>query len=81
MKKVSVTYHAVKGDDKVTEAFGHTFFDGKAEEVIVSAAALDKLRNNRNFEVGKDSDVSEADLQKAAVAKAAADTKVEHKGR
>ena len=36
MKKVSVTYKAAKGDSKVVEAWGCTFYDGNAETVTVS---------------------------------------------
>jgi hypothetical protein len=56
-KKVSVTYHAPKGDSKVVEAFGHTFFDGKAEEIEIEDYAFNKLKNNANFQCGKESDV------------------------
>jgi hypothetical protein len=57
VKKVSVTYHAPKGDNKVVEAFGHTFFDGKAEEVEIADYQFDKLKNNTNFTCGQASDV------------------------
>ncbi|MEH2525864.1 MULTISPECIES: hypothetical protein [unclassified Bradyrhizobium] len=53
MKKVSVTYRAPKGDNKVVEAFGHTFHDGKAEQIEVEDATLKKLQSNRHFEVGE----------------------------
>jgi hypothetical protein len=56
LKKLSVTYHAPKGDSKVVEAFGHTFYDGKAEEVEIEERTLAKLQNNRHFECGKPSD-------------------------
>ena len=56
LKKVSVTYHAPKGDEKVTETFGHTFHDGKPEEVEIPEEMLEKLKSNPNFECGKESD-------------------------
>jgi hypothetical protein len=56
MKKLSVTYHAPKGDNKVVEAFGHTFHDGKAEEVEVDDATLAKMQGNKYFECGKPTD-------------------------
>lgn len=56
MKKVSVTYHAPKGDSKVAQLFGHTFHDGKAEEVEVEDGVLAKLKNNPSFTLGKESD-------------------------
>src|SRR5215831_21139974 len=71
MKKVSVTYHAPKGDSKVTEAFGHTFYDGKAEDVEVEDHVVAKLQSNRNFECGKPSDVEQK--RDPAKEKAAAD--------
>ena len=55
-KSVSVTYRAPKGDAKVTEAFGHTFYDGKAETIEVDDATLKKLRGNRVFEVSEPTD-------------------------
>jgi hypothetical protein len=79
MHKLSVTYKAPPGDSKVTEAFGHTFFDGKAEEIEVDDDTLARLQNNRSFECGKPTEVkdepkkiSDAD-RKAADAKALAE--------
>lgn len=57
MKKVSVTYHAPKGDSKVVEIFGHTFFDGKAEEVEVDDYIFEKLKRHGLFTCGKESEV------------------------
>lgn len=54
MSKVSVTYHVPLGESKVCEAFGHTFFDGKAVEIEDTPAnknAIAKLRGNKCFEV------------------------------
>jgi hypothetical protein len=51
MTKVSVTYHAPKGDNKVVEAFGATFYDGKAEEIEVNERMLAKLRGNTLFSI------------------------------
>ncbi len=55
MAKVSVTYRAPKGDEKVVEMGGHTFFDGKVEKVDSESEAflLGKLRTNRHFEVSE----------------------------
>ena len=53
MPKISVTYKAPKGDSKVCDVFGHTFYDGKAEEIEVSDAVAAKLKNNANFTVGE----------------------------
>ena len=64
MKKVSVTYHAGKGETKVVEAWGCTFYDGKAEEVTVSDEYYNEMVGNRFFELGKPSDVSAADAEK-----------------
>ena len=51
MKKVTVTYHAPPGDSRVVEVFGHTFFDGKAEEIEASDLLIEKMRGNRHFEI------------------------------
>jgi hypothetical protein len=55
MAKISVTYHAPKGDSKTTEMLGHTFEDGKAVQVEddtpAQKAIVTKLRGNRFFEV------------------------------
>lgn len=53
MTKISVTYKAPRGDDRVVEMRGRTFFDGKAEKLDsdADAAFLAKLRNNPLFQV------------------------------
>ena len=56
MKSVTVTYHAPPGDNKVAEAFGHTFFDGKPEQIEVDEAVVEKLQGNRHFECSKPED-------------------------
>ena len=74
MKKVSVTYHAGKGETKVVEAWGHTFYDGKPETVTVSDEYYNEMTGNRFYELGKATDVSEAEAEKektAAVEKSA----------
>lgn len=55
MAKISVTYRAPKGDNKVVEMRGHTFFDGRAEKVDseTEAGLLAKLRTNKHFEVSE----------------------------
>lgn len=53
MTEVTVTYKAPPGDSKVTEAFGYTFFDGKAEKIEVDERVLGKLQNNPHFTVGE----------------------------
>lgn len=50
MPKATVTYYAPKGDSKVCEVFGHTFFDGQSQEVDLPQAQLDKLANNATFQ-------------------------------
>jgi hypothetical protein len=60
LKKLSVTYHAPKGDSKMVEIFGHTFYDGKAEEVEVEEPILKRLQRNRFFECSKPTDVDSA---------------------
>jgi len=72
MKKVSVTYHAGKGETKVVEAWGFTFYDGKAETVTVSDEYYNEMTGNRFYELGKPMDVSEAEAEKEKTAKAAA---------
>jgi hypothetical protein len=39
-QKVTVTYKAPPGDSKVIEAYGHTFFDGKPEDIEVEDHVL-----------------------------------------
>ena len=58
-KKVSITYHAAKNDSKVDEVAGLTFYDGKAETVIIPAALYEELKNNRFFEMSKPVDVTD----------------------
>jgi hypothetical protein len=57
LKKVSVTYKAPPGDSKVTEVFGYTFFDGRAESLIVTDQVLAKLKGNQHFDVGEPIDL------------------------
>lgn len=49
----SVIYHAPKGDDRVVDMGGHTFFDNQVTEVDEAAESrlLSKLRSNQHFEV------------------------------
>jgi hypothetical protein len=54
MNKVSVTYHAPKGDSKMATLFGQTFYDGKPEEIEVDDRVLAKLKGNSHFSVGGD---------------------------
>jgi hypothetical protein len=56
MKELSVTYHAPKGDSKVVEMLGHTFYDGKAEKVVADDRTLAKLQGNPHFECGQPTD-------------------------
>jgi ribosomal protein L12E/L44/L45/RPP1/RPP2 len=55
MAKISVTYHAPKGDAKVCDMYGHSFEDGKAVQVDddtpAQKAIVLKLRGNKVFEV------------------------------
>ena len=51
-QKLSVIYRAPPGDSKVTEAFGHTFYDGKAEEIEVDDATAEKIKRNPVFAPG-----------------------------
>jgi len=59
MKQVSVTYKAPPGDSKVTEVFGHTFFDGKEETIDVDDRTLAKLQGNKNFKCGEPTDAAD----------------------
>jgi hypothetical protein len=52
MPKITVVYKAPPGDSKVTEAFGHTFFDGKPEEIDVSDEIAEKIKQNPVFNPG-----------------------------
>jgi hypothetical protein len=73
-KSVSVTYKAPPGDSKVVEAFGHTFYDGKAETVTVDEDVLEKLQGNKHFKCGepKDAPDEKPDPAKEKAAEAAA---------
>jgi hypothetical protein len=53
MHSITVTYKAPPGEAKVTEAFGHTFFDGKPETIDVDDRVLGKLQHNKMFECGE----------------------------
>jgi hypothetical protein len=66
MKKVSVTYVAPAGDAKVTEMFGHTLYDGKAEDIEVTERELEKLKGNPCFKVGKEADADDAKVDPKA---------------
>jgi len=55
-KRMTATYHAPPGDSKVVEAFGHTFFDGKSEQVDVPDHVAEKMRGNRHFECSEPQD-------------------------
>lgn len=55
-KELSVTYHAPKGESKMATIFGQTFFDGKAEKVVVSEGQVEKLKANKFFECGEAKD-------------------------
>jgi hypothetical protein len=48
--KASITYNA-QGENKVLEAGGYTFFDGKATDVY-DPQLIETLKNNRFFKVG-----------------------------
>jgi hypothetical protein len=63
MKQMSVTYKAPPGDNKVVEAFGHTFFDGKSEDVTVDDDIAEKLKNNTSFTCSEPTDVKSSDIQ------------------
>jgi hypothetical protein len=65
MKKLSVTYHAAKGDSKTVDAWGHTFFDGKPEQVTVEDALYEEMKVNRFFELSGVTDVSPQDAEAA----------------
>jgi hypothetical protein len=52
MPKLSVVYKAPEGAAKVTELYGHTFHDGKAEEVELTDEQAEKVKNNPMFQPG-----------------------------
>ena len=82
MKKVSVTYHAGKGETKVVEAWGHTFYDGKAETVTVPVEHYNEMISSRFYEVGKPTDVMEAEVEaEKQKAEKASEKSAEHKAR
>jgi hypothetical protein len=62
-KKVSITYHAIKGDSRVDEVAGLVFYDGKPETVVIPEALYDELKNNRCFEIGKPVDLTDQEAQ------------------
>ena len=51
-QKLTVIYKAPPGDSKVTEAFGHTFYDGKPEDIEVDDATAAKIKANPVFQPG-----------------------------
>ncbi|MEY9239174.1 hypothetical protein ABIF68_006793 [Bradyrhizobium japonicum] len=75
MKKATVTYTAPKGDSKVVEMLGYTFYDGQAQDIHCEDANMTRLQGNRHFKVDK---VSDYDPEKDAPPKAADD---KHKGK
>lgn len=50
-KTFTVTYTAPKDDSKVTEMYGITFYDGKPEQVELTADQFSTLNNNPVFTV------------------------------
>jgi hypothetical protein len=50
MKEATATYHAPKGDSKVVEMLGHTFYDGKPETVVLDDLLMATLQGNQHFE-------------------------------
>ena len=57
MSAISAIYRAPKGDSKVCELFGFTFFDGQPvviEDTPENAHAIKKLSNNSLFEVSEE---------------------------
>jgi hypothetical protein len=56
MKKATVTYTAPKGDSKVVEMLGTTFYDGQAVPLVCDEGAMTRLQSNRHFKVGAVSD-------------------------
>jgi hypothetical protein len=82
MKELSVTYHAPKGDNKVVEMIGHTFYDGKAETVVVDDRTLAMLQGNKHFECGEAKDhKQDYKADKAAEHDKGEHNKETHKGR
>lgn len=62
MSKVTVTYKAPKGDDRVVDMGGFAFFDGQALEIEQdeNPALIGKLRTNHHFDVVGGVDEAEA---------------------
>ena len=74
MGNVSVTYKAPEGENKVLEAYGHTFFDGKPTEIEDTPAnkdILDKIESHPLFEATGRSAAASPGQQSKADAKAA----------
>lgn len=63
MGTVSVTYRAPKGDEKVVETRGLTFFDGQAVELDEDEHAdfLAKAKGNPHFHFGDDDGEEQAE--------------------
>jgi hypothetical protein len=57
-QKLTVTYKAPPGDAKVTEAYGHTFFDGKSEEIEVDDEVAAKIKGHPCFRTGGSDDAA-----------------------
>ena len=51
-QKLTVIYTAPPGDSKVTEAFGHTFHDGKPEDIEVDDETAERIKSNPMFGPG-----------------------------
>jgi hypothetical protein len=51
-QKLTVIYKAPPGDSKVTEAFGHTFYDGKPEDIEVDDETAERIKRNPVFQPG-----------------------------
>jgi hypothetical protein len=50
--KMTVMYKAPPGETKVTEAFGHTFHDGKPEDIEVDEETAERIKTNPMFHPG-----------------------------
>lgn len=71
-QKVTVTYKAPPGDSKVIEAYGHTFFDGKPEDIEVEDHILTKISGHPCFRTGSakdDAAKDEADAKRSGAPK------------
>lgn len=51
-QKLTVIYKAPPGEAKVTEAFGHTFHDGKPEDIEVDDETAERIKTNPMFQPG-----------------------------